>query len=171
MDNAEWNRNPIDQFIYKQLKDSGLKPNRKADKRTLIRRATYDLTGLPPTFQEVEAFLNDNSGDAWEKLIDRLLDSPHYGERWGRHWLDLVRYAETNSYEMDGPKPSPGSIGITSFKSLNDDKPYDQFVREQIAGDELEEVTVETMTATGFYRLGNLRWRTGGPHSGPRRRT
>lgn len=154
VDNAQWNRNPIDQFIYKQLKNSGLKPNRKSDKRTLIRRATYDLTGLPPTFQEVEAFLNDNSADAWEKLIDRLLDSPHYGERWGRHWLDLVRYAETNSYELDGPKPFAWKYRDYVIKAFNDDKPYDQFVREQIAGDELEEVTVETMTATGFYRLG-----------------
>jgi mono/diheme cytochrome c family protein len=154
VDNAQWNRNPMDQFIYKQLKDAGLKPNAKSDKRTLIRRATYDLTGLPPTFQEVEAFLNDNSNDAWERLIDRLLDSPHYGERWGRHWLDLVRYAETNSYELDGPKPFAWKYRDYVIKSLNDDKPYDQFVREQIAGDELEEVTVETMTATGFYRLG-----------------
>jgi mono/diheme cytochrome c family protein len=154
VDNAQWNRNPIDQFIYKQLQDSGLRPNSKADKRTLIRRATYDLTGLPPTFQEVDAFLNDNSGDAWEKLIDRLLDSPHYGERWGRHWLDLVRYAETNSYEVDGPKPFAWKYRDYVIQSLNDDKPYDKFVREQIAGDELEEVTVETMTATGFYRLG-----------------
>jgi mono/diheme cytochrome c family protein len=154
VDRAEWNRNPIDQFIYQQLKDSGLKPNGKADKRTLIRRATYDLTGLPPTFQEVAAFLNDHSGDAWEKLIDRLLDSPHYGERWGRHWLDLVRYAETNSYELDGLKPFAWKYRDYVIKSLNDDKPYDQFVREQIAGDELDEVTVETRTATGFYRLG-----------------
>jgi mono/diheme cytochrome c family protein len=154
VDNAQWNQHPIDQFIYMQLKESGLKPNRQTDKRTLIRRATYDLTGLPPTFQEVEAFFNDNSGDAWEKLIDRLLDSPHYGERWGRHWLDLVHYAETNSYELDGPKPFAWKYRDYVIKSLNDDKPYDQFVREQIAGDELEEVTVETMTATGFYRLG-----------------
>jgi mono/diheme cytochrome c family protein len=154
VDNAQWNQHPIDQFIYKQLKDSGLKPNGKADKRTLIRRVTYDLTGLPPTFQEVETFLNDNSDDAYEKLIDRLLASTHYGERWGRHWLDLVRYAETNSYELDGPKPFAWKYRDYVIKSLNDDKPYDQFVREQIAGDELDEVTIETMTATGFYRLG-----------------
>ncbi|MDG1894341.1 MAG: PSD1 and planctomycete cytochrome C domain-containing protein [Fuerstiella sp.] len=154
VDNAQWTRNQIDQFIYKQLQDSGLKPNSKADKRTLIRRATYDLIGLPPTFREVDAFLNDNSGDAWERLIDRLLDSPHYGERWGRHWLDLVRYAETNSYEVDGPKPFAWKYRDYVIQSLNDDKPYDKFVREQIAGDELKEVTVETMTATGFYRLG-----------------
>lgn len=154
VDNAEWNRNPIDQFIYKQLEDSGLKPNRKVDKRTLIRRATYDLTGLPPTFQEVETFLNDNSDNAFEKLIDRLLASTHYGERWGRHWLDLVRYAESNSYELDGPKPFAWKYRDYVIKSFNDDKPYDQFIREQIAGDELDEVTVETRTATGFYRLG-----------------
>ena len=154
VDNAEWNQHPIDQFIYKQLEDSGLKPNRKADRRTLIRRATYDLTGLPPTFQEVESFLNDHSENAYEKLIDRLLASTHYGERWGRHWLDLVRYAESNSYELDGPKPFAWKYRDYVIKSLNDDKPYDQFVSEQIAGDELDEVTVETMTATGFYRLG-----------------
>ena len=154
VDNDQWNQHPIDQFIYEQLQDAGLKPNRKADKRTLIRRATYDLTGLPPTFHEVKSFLDDNSDDAWEKLIDRLLDSNHYGERWGRHWLDLVRYAETNSYEVDGLKPFAWKYRDYVIQSLNDDKPYDQFVREQIAGDELEEVTVETMTATGFYRLG-----------------
>jgi mono/diheme cytochrome c family protein len=154
VDNAEWNQHPIDQFIYKQLKDSGLKPNRKANKRTLIRRATYDLTGLPPTFQEVESFLADKSDDAYETLIDRLLASTHYGERWGRHWLDLVRYAESNSYEVDGPKPFAWKYRDYVIKWLNDDKPYDQFVREQVAGDELDEVTVETITGTGFYRLG-----------------
>jgi mono/diheme cytochrome c family protein len=154
VDNSEWNRHPIDQFIFQRLKNSGLKPNGKADRRTLIRRSTYDLTGLPPTFQEVESFLTDNSDDAYETLIDRLLASSHYGERWGRHWLDLVRYAESNSYELDGPKPSAWKYRDYVIKSLNADKPYDQFIREQIAGDELDEVTVETMTATGFYRLG-----------------
>ena len=105
VDSADRNQHPIDRFIYQRLNDSGLKPSGKADKRTLIRRATYDLTGLPPTIEEVRAFVDDDSDDAWEQLIDRLLASEHYGEQWARHWLDTVRYAETNSFELDDDKP------------------------------------------------------------------
>ena len=101
-----WVRNPIDAFVLAKLEAKGLAPAPPADKVALIRRATYDLTGLPPTPEEVDAFVNDASPDAYEKLVDRLLESPHYGEKWGRHWLDLVRFAETNSYERDNPKPN-----------------------------------------------------------------
>ncbi len=154
VDNAAWNENAIDAFIYQGLQSAGLQPNPPADRATLIRRAYYDLTGLRPTAQQVRNFQSDPDPRAFEKIVDRLLESPHYGERWGRHWLDLVRYAETNSYERDGPKPNAWKYRDYVIKSLNDDKPYDQFLREQLAGDELDEVTTETLTATGYYRLG-----------------
>lgn len=154
VDDPAWNQNPIDAFIYSGLQAVGLKPNVQADRATLIRRASYDLTGLPPSAQQVRDFLSDPDPSAFEKVIDRLLESQHYGERWGRHWLDLVRYAETNSYERDGPKPNAWKYRDYVIKSFNDDKPYDQFLREQLAGDELDEVTTETLTATGYYRLG-----------------
>ncbi len=151
---ADWNQNPIDAFIFQALASAKLKPNPPADRATLIRRAYYDLTGLPPTAAEVKAFVADPDPDAFGRLIDQLLDSPHYGERWGRHWLDLVRYAETNSYERDGAKPNAWKYRDYVIKSFNDDKPYDQFVREQLAGDELDNVSTESLTATGYYRLG-----------------
>ena len=151
---AAWRANPIDAFIYDSLVRAGLEPNAPADKAALIRRAYYDLTGLPPRYDQVRAFVADSDPAAYEQLLEGLLQSPHYGERWGRHWLDLVRYAETNSYERDGPKPNAYKYRDYVIKSFNDDKPYDQFVREQLAGDELDEVTRETLTATGYYRLG-----------------
>jgi mono/diheme cytochrome c family protein len=150
----KWNQNPIDAFVFDSLAAAKLKPNPPADRATLIRRAYYDLTGLPPTAAEVKAFVEDPDPDAFGRLIDQLLESPHYGERWGRHWLDLVRYAETNSYERDGAKPNAWKYRDYVIKSFNDDKPYDQFVREQLAGDELDNVTTESLTATGYYRLG-----------------
>ncbi len=115
---------------------------------------TYDLTGLPPTPAEVDAFLKDTSATAYEKVVDRLLASPQYGVKWGRHWLDLVRYAETNSYERDNPKPSVWRYRDYVIRSFNEDKPYDRFIKEQIAGDELPDRTVDSVIATGFYRLG-----------------
>lgn len=149
-----WVRNPIDAFVLSRLEKIGLTPNPTASKLVLIRRATYDLTGLPPTPDEVRDFLNDKSPNAYEKLIDRLLESPHYGERWGRHWLDLVRYAETNSYERDGDKPFVWRYRDYVINALNNDLPYDQFVMEQLAGDELPERTPQRLIATGYYRLG-----------------
>ncbi|QDS95356.1 Planctomycete cytochrome C [Roseimaritima multifibrata] len=154
IDNPEWSANPIDAFVYDRLAKSGLAPNPSADKRTLIRRAYYDLIGLPPTVEQIEAFLADTSADAYPKLIDELLESPHYGERWGRHWLDLVRYGETNSFERDSVKPNAWKYRDYVIESFNEDKPYDQFIREQLAGDELDEVTRESLIATGYYRLG-----------------
>ncbi len=154
VDAPEWSEHPIDRFVFDSLDQAGLRPNAPADRRTLIRRATYDLTGLPPDPGRVEAFVRDPAPDAYQRLIDELLESPHYGERWGRHWLDLVRYAETNSFERDEAKPNAWKYRDYVIRSFNDDKPYDQFVREQIAGDELDEVTPETLAATGYYRLG-----------------
>lgn len=152
--NTAWSRNEIDQFVLAKLEESGLSPAKSADRLTLIRRATYDLLGLPPTSEEVDAFVNDQSPDAYEKLVERLLASPHYGEKWGRHWLDLVRYAESNSFERDGTKPFVWRYRDYVIRSFNDDKPYDQFLCEQLAGDELDQVTIDSMTATGYYRLG-----------------
>ncbi len=149
-----WVRNPIDAFIVKRLETNHLSPAPPADKTALLRRATYDLTGLPPTPAEVAAFLADDSPAAFERVVDRLLESPHYGERWARHWLDLVRYAETNSYERDGAKPFVWRYRDYVIRSFNEDKPYDQFVREQLAGDELPEATSDAIIATGYYRLG-----------------
>jgi len=149
-----WRENPIDAFILTRLEEAGLEPAPPADKRTLIRRAYFNVLGLPPTMEQVEAFLEDDRPDAWERLVDALLASPHYGERWARHWLDLVRFAETNSFERDGLKPNAWKYRDYVIRSLNEDKPYDQFLREQLAGDELEPVTADSIIATGYYRLG-----------------
>ena len=142
--------NPVDSFINAKL--TGLDPAPRADRVTLIRRASLDLTGLPPTPSEVEAFVADGSPQAWENVIDRLLASPHYGERWGRHWLDVARYADSNGYEHDFDRPNAFRYRDYVIRSFNQDKPYDQFLREQLAGDELPQVTHDTLTATGFLR-------------------
>ena len=144
-------RNPIDAFILAQLAKDGLKPSPEADKATLIRRVTLDLTGLPPTPEEVDAFLKDESPDAYEKVVDRLLASPHYGERQARHWLDLARYADRNGYTIDG------AAAIWPYrdwviKALNADMPFDQFTIEQLAGDLLPNATLDQKIATGFHR-------------------
>lgn len=152
--NGAWVKTPIDAFILAKLEEKKLSPSAMADKLTLIRRATYDLTGLPPTPEEIDNFVKDTDPKAYEKLIDKLLASPQYGEKWARHWLDVVRYAETNGYERDGPKPYAWRFRDYVIKSLNDDKPYDQFIKEQLAGDELPNTSVDAIVATGFYRLG-----------------
>src|SRR5262249_41399766 len=149
-----WAANPVDAFVLARLEAKGLRPSPPASKVELIRRATFDLTGLPPTPQEGDAFLADDSPPAYETLIDRLRARPHYGEKWGRHWLDLVRFAETNSYERDGPKPNAWRYRDYVVRSLNDDKPYDRFVKEQLAGDELADGGADGVIATGYYRLG-----------------
>lgn len=153
---GDWAKNDIDRFIQKQLADHQLTPNPQAGPRELVRRAYYDLTGLPPEPEVVEAFAADPSPEAWSALVETLLASPHYGEQWGRHWLDLVRYAETNSYERDGAKPFVWRYRDYVIQSFNSDKPYDQFITEQLAGDELPQKTPDSIIATGFYRLG--RW-------------
>lgn len=152
--NRKWITNAIDRFILARLEKSGLTPAAPASKTQLLRRAYYDLTGLPPLPEEVRTFVNDKSPDAFEKVVDRLLKSPHYGEKWGRHWLDLVRYAESNSYERDNPKPHVWRYRDYVIRSFNADKPYTQFIKEQLAGDELDNVTRDSIIATGYYRLG-----------------
>ncbi|HTU20826.1 MAG TPA: PSD1 and planctomycete cytochrome C domain-containing protein [Gemmataceae bacterium] len=152
--NRRWVRNPIDAFILARLESRGFFPNPPATKRELIRRVCYDLTGLPPTPREVERFVADTSPEAYEKLIDRLLASPRYGEKWGRNWLDLVRFAETNSYERDGRKPNAWRYRDYVVRAFNDDKAYDRFLREQLAGDEMPDGGADGIIATGYYRLG-----------------
>jgi len=146
--------NPIDEFIGAKLKSLGWAAAPETDRRTLIRRLTFDLHGLPPTFEEIEAFVEDKSANAYEKVVDRLLASPRFGERWARHWLDVVRYAETCGYERDQVKPHVHRYREYVIKAFNEDKPYDRFVLEQLAGDELTDRSEETVIATGFIRLG-----------------
>jgi hypothetical protein len=150
----QWVKNPIDAFILAKLEAKGFAPNPPADKRELVRRLYYDLIGLPPTPREVEQFVADTAPNAYENLVDRLLASPRYGEKWGRHWLDLVRFAETNSYERDGRKPNAWRYRDYVVRAFNDDKPYDRFLREQLAGDELPDGGADGIIATGYYRLG-----------------
>jgi hypothetical protein len=149
-----WVRNPIDAFLLARLEGERLLPAPEADRITLIRRITFDLTGLPPSPEEVDAFLADHAPGAYERLVDRLLDSPHHGEHWARHWLDLVRYGETNGYERDSAKPFAWRYRDYVIDAFNHDKPYDQFIRDQLAGDEVSPGSAEALIATGFYRLG-----------------
>lgn len=149
-----WALRPVLPFDPAKSIDAFLKPAPRADRRTLIRRVSFDLTGLPPTPEEVGAFLADQSPQAWDKLIDRLLASPRYGERFGRHWLDVVRYADTSGYSNDFERPNAWRYRDYVIRSFNQDKPYDQFIREQIAGDELYPGNPEALIATGFLRAG-----------------
>ena len=156
--------NEIDAFVRHKLSAAGLKASPAADARELVRRMHYDLLGLPPEPADLERWAGRISSDEKGKLnqsaitdlVDHLLESPHYGEQWGRHWLDLVRYAETNSYERDGAKPHVWRYRDYVIQAFNDDKPYDQFVTEQLAGDEIAQPTADSLIATGYYRLG--RW-------------
>ena len=150
--NSDWVRNPIDAFVLRRLEDKGLTPSSVADKITLLRRASFNLIGLPPTPQEVDAFLADESPEAFEKVVNRLLDSPHYGERWARHWLDLARYAESNGFRADENRPHAWRYRDYVINAFNEDKPYDRFVREQIAGDELWPHSPQARVATAFNR-------------------
>ncbi len=152
--NDSWGRTPIDQFILAKLEAAGIAPNPPVGKRQLIRRAYLDLLGLPPPPEEVEAFVNDPSPDAYEKLLDKLLKSPHYGERWGRHWLDLARFAESHGFEHDYDRPSAYHYRDFVIRALNQDMPYDQFVKWQIAGDEFAPDDNLALTATGFLAAG-----------------
>ena len=127
--------NPVEAFVLARLTQSGLSPSPEADRRTLVRRVSFDLVGLPPTPEQVESFVSDPSPDAYEKLVDRLLASPQYGERWARHWLDVVRFADTHGFEMNQPRPNAWPYRDWVIRSLNEDKPYNQFVFEQVAGD------------------------------------
>jgi hypothetical protein len=149
---AGWIGNSIDAFVLAGLETKGLRPAPPADKITLIRRATFDLIGLPPTPEEVDAFLADNSSKAFEKVVDRLLASPRYGERWARHWLDLARYAESEGFKADEIRPNAWRYRDYVIKSFNNDKPYDRFIKEQIAGDELQPGDPDARVATAFNR-------------------
>jgi hypothetical protein len=156
-----WIRNPVDAFILEGLQKAGLKPAAEADRATLIRRVTYDLHGLPPTPEEIAAFVRDKAPDAYERLVDRLLASPRYGEQWARHWLDVVRFAESDGYEYDTHRPDAFRYRDYVIESLNTDKPYDQFLREQLAGDEMDPANNTYLIASGFNRLGPLRKNAG----------
>ena len=153
-DDSRQSGNPIDRFILQRLNKEKLAPSPTADRRTLIRRLSFDLIGLPPTPHEVEAFVNDSSPDAYERLVDRLLDSPHYGERWARHWLDIVRYGESQGFERNKFRPNAWKYRDFVVEAFNADMPFDQFVRWQIAGDVLEPDNPLAVIASGFLALG-----------------
>src|SRR5579863_2623102 len=149
---TNWVLTPIDSFIVAKLESKGVEPGPPTGRIALLRRATFDLIGLPPTPEEVDAFLADRSPQAFEKVIDRLLASPQYGERWGRHWLDLARYAESEGFKSDETRPNAWRYRDYVIQSFNRDKPYNRFVEEQIAGDELWPESPEARLATGFHR-------------------
>jgi hypothetical protein len=146
--------NPIDRFLERARREQGLQAAPRADARTLVRRLYLDLIGLPPSPEETEAFLADQDEGAWARLIEKLLASPHYGETWGRHWLDVARYADSSGFEHDRDRPNAWRYRDYVIQSFNDDKPYDRFLVEQIAGDEMEDASHETRIATGFLRAG-----------------
>jgi cytochrome c553 len=148
---TKWARNPIDQFVRARLEQEKIKPSAQADPVTLLRRVYLDLLGLPPSPEEVDAYLADDRGDAYERLVDRLLASPHYGERWGRHWLDLARYADSHGYSVDGPR-EVWKYRDWVVNAFNSDMPLDQFIIAQMAGDMLSGATVQQKIATGFHR-------------------
>jgi mono/diheme cytochrome c family protein len=154
-------RTPVDAFIFARLEREGLEPAPEASKVDLVRRVTYDLTGLPPTPGEIDAFVRDAAPDAYERLIDRLLADPRYGERWAQHWLDIVRFGESEGYEYDTPVGNLWRYRDYVIASLNADKPYDRFVREQVAGDEIDPRSRESLIAAGFHRLGAVRRNAG----------
>jgi hypothetical protein len=149
-----WCRTPFDQFILAKLHEKNMQPASEADKRTLLRRVTFDLIGLPPTPEETEAFLNDDSPDAYETVVDRLLASPHHGERWARHWMDIAHYAETHGHDQDRPRPNAWPYRDYLIRSFNSDKPYARFVQEQLAGDVLWPRDADAITAMGFLATG-----------------
>ncbi len=151
--NTEWVQNPIDAFVLKKLEDEGVSPSPRASKELLIRRLYLDITGLLPSPQEVAAFVNSDDPDAYEQLVDRLLASQHYGERWGRHWLDLARYADSDGYEKDRIRPYAWRYRDWVIDAFNNDMPFDRFTVEQIAGDLLPDPSIDQLTATGFHRM------------------
>ena len=161
VNDSAWPREDLDCFILSQLEENGLRHATPADRRTLIRRATYDLTGLPPTVAEIEAFLADKSPNAFSKTVERLLASPHYGEKWGRHWLDVARYADSNGLDENLAYVNAFRYRNYVINSFNEDKPYNRFVQEQIAGDllplsknESDELRHSQLIATGFLSVG-----------------
>jgi mono/diheme cytochrome c family protein len=151
---SAWPRTPVDAFVLKKLHEQGLEPSAEADRRTLLRRLKFDLHGLPPAPDEIDEFVNDSSPNAYPRLVDRLLASPHYGERWGRHWLDVVHFGESHGYDKDKPRPHAWPYRDWVIESLNADKPYSRFVAEQIAGDVLFVDDPQAVVATGFLVAG-----------------
>jgi hypothetical protein len=163
---AGWVRNPVDAFILAALEREGLGPSPPAARAALLRRVTFDLIGLPPAPAEIDAFLRDDRPDAYQRVVDRLLASPHYGERWAQHWLDVVRYAESNGYEADLERPHAWRYRDYVIRSLNEDKPYDRFVTEQLAGDQVARsrdarANAELLIAAGFHRCGPVHLTSG----------
>jgi len=156
-----WVKNPIDAFVLAKLQKEGLRPAPMADRRTLIRRASFALRGLPPTPEEIRAFEADRSPKAWEKVVDGYLESPQYGERWAQHWLDVVRFSETDGFEYDTHRNGAWRFRDYVVQSLNEDKPYDRFVMEQLAGDELDAKAEGLRVAAGLQRMGPLRKNAG----------
>lgn len=154
----DWALNEIDRFIAAKLEAADLRPAREADRHELIRRAYFDLHGVPPTPEQVDAFVNDDQPDAWPRLVHALLDSPRYGERWAQHWLDVVRYAESDGYNEDAFRPEASAFRDYVIRSLNDDKPYDQFVREHLAGDEIDPNNPDVFIGTAYLRHGVYEW-------------
>jgi hypothetical protein len=154
-ENDTWSINAIDKFVLRKAQSKGIRPNDKVKRTKLIRRASYDLIGLAPTREEVEAFIADESSDAYSKLIDRLLASPHYGERWGRHWLDVARFGESHGYESDNERPSAWTYRDAVIRALNQGMPFDQFVRWQVAGDVIKSEDPLAVTLTGFLTAGS----------------
>ena len=159
--NQRWLRNPIDAFILARLEREGIRPSPEADRVTLLRRLSLDLIGLPPTPEQVKKFAADRRPDACERLVDELLASPHFGERWGRHWLDLARYADTSGYQIDRPRPFAWLYRDWVIDAINRDLPFDQFTVEQLAGDLLPNATLEQRTAAGFHRLTLMNYEDG----------
>jgi hypothetical protein len=151
-----WVRTPIDAFLLQALNARSVKPSAPLDKARLLRRVTLDLTGLPPTAAEIDLFIADAAAGAYQKVVDRLLQSPQYGERWAQRWLDIVRYADTNGYELDAERPHAWRYRDYVVRSFNQDKPYSLFVKEQIAGDELYPRSSDALIATGFHRAGPI---------------
>ena len=152
--NAAWCRTPLDRFVLAKMEAAGVQPNPPASKRQLIRRLYFDLTGLPPSPEEITAFENDHSPDAYEKIVDRQLASPHFGERWARRWLDLARFAESHGFEHDYDRPNAYRYRDFVIRALNSDMPYDKFIKWQLAGDEYEPNNPQAMIATGFLAAG-----------------
>ncbi len=153
VENQAWVISPIDAFVAARLEAKGLSPSSPADRLTLLRRVSFDLTGLPPSTEEQAAFLSDTAEGAYERVVDRLLASPRYGERWAQHWLDVVRYAETDGFKADEFRPAAHKYRDYVIRSFNADLPYDRFIRQQLAGDELEPENPEAIVATGLNRL------------------
>lgn len=151
---AGWDKSPIDRYVLATMREKGLEPSPPADRRTLIRRAYFDLIGLPPSPEEVAAFVNDPAADAYERLIDRLLASPQYGERWGRHWLDVIRFGESNGFEQNHLRDNAWPFRDYVIRSFNEDKPYDRLVAEHLAGDQLDPGNPQVEVGTGFLVAG-----------------